>query len=549
MDGPAFGGRQDPYDVLLVKRDGTADVFQSHRQRPEPQMKHQSDQNRVQCTRRDGLKLMATAGAAVLESACSVPQFKGGVKQEKARISEKTGITTPATSEIVLSASAASVRLVPDERPDTQVWAYDGQVPGTLLTSRQGDALRIGFRNNLPDASTVHWHGIRNSNAMDGVPFLTQDPVSPGELFQYDLSLPDAGTYWYHPHLGTPEQVGRGLYGALIVHEPDPPRVDRDIVWLIDDWRLDGHARIIEDFYKWSDVAFGGRIGNTVTVNGIEHHREPVASGERIRLRLINVANARLVSLFFGEHPAWLVALDANPLSRPIRLNPNRNVFLGPGQRADLIVDMNGEPGQTVPVLDRFRPNRVYPVAHFQYAGNPSAGTTRQQGKRQSPDPLVPNEIPEPEETDQMRVKIVMDGGMMRGPSIPWTERAALRLRQWGGSREAYPSWSLNGKAHMSHGKEHEFEFTADRGRTVLLTYENRSSLWHPMHLHGHAFRELTRNGRPVPMTPWRDTTMVAPRETLEIAFVADNPGDWLIHCHILEHHAGGMGTQFRVTT
>lgn len=115
--------------------------------------------------------------------------------------------------------------------------------------------------------------------------------------------------------------------------------------------------------------------------------------------------------------------------------------------------------------------------------------------------------------------------------------------------RRARPAfWTLNGKAHQSHGADHPMEFTAHRGQTVRIKFENRSRLWHPMHLHGHVFQELTRNGRPAPLAPWRDTTMIGPREEVVVQFVADNPGDWLLHCHILEHHAAGMGTQFRVT-
>jgi len=490
-------------------------------------------------SRRQATKTLATVWGSLLATGCS----RGGPAGALAASTQPVPNGSDVSTTNVLTAAPAAVRLVPDARPATPVWAYGGTVPGTALTVRQNETIDVSFRNRLPEPSTVHWHGVRLPNAMDGVPHLTQAPVEPGEQFHYRYRVPDAGTYWYHPHLGTPEQVGRGLYGALIVRETEPPDVDRDLVWLIDDWRLDGQARIIEDFYRWSDVAFDGRVGNTVTVNGIEHYRETVTYGERIRIRLINTANARMVSLNFGPHPAWLLALDGQPLPEVSRLGPADNVFLGSGQRADVIVDFVVAEGGTIPVLDRLNPGRAYPLAAFEYA----ASGRRSAAKRPTPRPLMPNSIPEPEEQDRLPVTIVMDGGMMRGPSIPWTQRMGMRLRQWAGSQEAYPSWSLNGKAHMGHGKDHPFEFEAELGQTVAISYQNRSSKWHPMHLHGHHFRELTRNGKPVPMTPWRDTSMVAPRETIVIAFVADNPGDWLIHCHILEHHAGGMGTQFRV--
>jgi len=493
-------------------------------------------------SRRHATKALAAVSASLLASGCSRSKATGSLEVSGVPIAN--GTATAAKN--LLTAAPAAVRLVPDSRPKTPVWAYGGTVPGTALTVQQNEIIDVTFENGLPEPSTVHWHGIRLPNAMDGVPHLTQAPVEPGERFRYTYRAPDAGTYWYHPHLGTPEQVGRGLYGTVIVQEAEPPDIDRDLVWLIDDWRLDGQARIIEDFYRWSDVAFDGRVGNTVTVNGMEHYRETVTFGERIRIRLINTANARMLSLSFGQHPAWLLALDGQPLPEVSPLGPADNVFLGPGQRADVIVDLVAADGGTIPVIDRLNPARAFSLAAFEYAaasGRPSAA------KRPAPRPLMPNSILEPAQQDRLPVSIVMDGGMMRGPSVPWTQRLGRRLRQWAGSKEAYPSWSLNGRAHMGHGKDHPFEFEAELGQTVEISYQNRSSKWHPMHLHGHHFRELTRNGKPVPMTPWRDTTMVAPRETLVIAFVADNPGDWLIHCHILEHHAGGMGTQFRVNS
>src|SRR5687767_2130124 len=149
----------------------------------------------------------------------------------------------------VLRAAAARQSLVGSGHPHTDVWAYDGAVPGPELRFRQGERLRVEVHNALAVDTTVHWHGVRLPNAMDGVPQLTQAPIAAGGgRFLYEFDLPDAGTYWYHPHLGSPEQVGRGLYGALIVEERDPPAVDRDLVWVLSDWRLDREARIRADF-------------------------------------------------------------------------------------------------------------------------------------------------------------------------------------------------------------------------------------------------------------------------------------------------------------
>jgi FtsP/CotA-like multicopper oxidase with cupredoxin domain len=149
----------------------------------------------------------------------------------------------------VLRASVTRQNLVGAPHPSTEAWSYNASVPGPELRFKQGQRLRVEVENALPAQTTVHWHGIRLPNAMDGVPGLTQAPIAAnGGRFVYEFDLPDAGTYWYHPHLGDGEQLARGLYGALIVEERDPPAVDRDVVWILSDWRLDREAALRRDF-------------------------------------------------------------------------------------------------------------------------------------------------------------------------------------------------------------------------------------------------------------------------------------------------------------
>jgi FtsP/CotA-like multicopper oxidase with cupredoxin domain len=423
------------------------------------------------------------------------------------------------------------------------VWAYDATVPGPLLRHPRGAELDVELDNALPDPTTIHWHGVRLPNPMDGVPHLTQPPVAPGERFLYRFALPDSGTYWYHPHLGTPEQVGRGLAGVLVVEDEDGPPVDREWIWVLGDWRLDGAGRIADDFYDYMDVSHAGRLGRHLTVNGQpagEHRIEP---GERVRLRLINAANARIFALRFDGTAPWLVALDGGPMDTARRLTGP--LPLGPGMRADLIVDAAGEPGGQIRVIDLFgRGERTLATLRLDGARD------RTRAERPAPRAPARNVVPEPQLADAQRQTLALGGGMMSmsgWPEDPLADRVARWARRLGGSREADPVWTVNGVAHMQHNADHPPEFSVARGRTVWITFENRSAFWHPMHLHGHSFRELRRNGRSVPTQAWRDTTLLAPRETVDVAFVADNPGEWLIHCHVLEHHAGGMGTRFRV--
>lgn len=271
------------------------------------------------------------------------------------------GIALPSSSDagtFRLRASPARAALVGQAAPPTEVWAYGGTVPGPVLRYRQGERLRIELDNALDVETTVHWHGIRLPNAMDGVPHVTQAPVARGGRFLYEFDLPDAGTYWYHPHLGTPEQVARGLYGALIVEESSPPAVDREVVWVLSDWRLDRQARVVEDFGHPRDASHAGRIGNAVTLNGRVEETFAVRAAERIRLRLINAAAARIFGLNFEGHEPWVIAYDGQPVTphKPV----GGRVVLGPGMRADLILDCIAAPGSRHRIIDDFYRRQTY---------------------------------------------------------------------------------------------------------------------------------------------------------------------------------------------
>jgi len=427
-------------------------------------------------------------------------------------------------------------------QPALPVWAYDGQVPGPTLRYRRGDVLDVELVNDLPDPTTIHWHGIRLPNAMDGVPHLTQPPVAPGERFRYRFALPDAGTFWYHPHLGTPEQVERGLAGALVVEDDAPPPVDVDHVWLLDDWRLDAGGRIAGDFYDYMDVSHAGRMGQRLTVNGQLEPVLPLQAGQRLRLRLINAANARIFALELRGLRGWLIARDGVPADASVEWDGP--LLLGPGMRADVVIDADVA-GQHA-IVDRFgRGERL--IGTVAVSGRDGVGTIR----RPPPRPAEAAPLPMPDLAAAESHTLVFGGGMMSmggWPDDPWTERLARRLRRMGGSREADPVWSVNGRAHMGRHDGHAPLFSVPTGRGVRLTLDNRTAWWHPIHLHGHHVRIVSRNGEPLPVQPWRDSVLLAPRDRVELAFVADNPGRWLIHCHVLEHHAGGMGGVFAVT-
>lgn len=431
------------------------------------------------------------------------------------------------TKEVRLVAGPGRTRLVPQPHPETAIWAYNGTAPGPEIRVRQGDRLRVVVENGLQEETTVHWHGVRVPNAMDGVPHLTQKPIAPGESFTYEFAAPDAGTYWYHPHQRSLEQVERGLCGALIVEEPEPFQVDRDITWVLDDWRLLKDASISGGFGNMMDAGMSGRIGNTVTVNGRVRETFGVRAGERIRLRLINAANARIFGLDFEGHRPQVIALDGQPVE-PHAPEGGR-IVLGPAMRADLVIDMTGAPGARFRVMDTFYQDLEYRLLDLAYADAPL-----RERPLEAPLALPGNPLPEPDVGAAARHEVTFDGGMMSG--------------MMGGMMQGMGRghvWAVNGVSASGHVMDPMFALP--QGQSCILALHNNTAWHHPIHLHGHSFRVISRNGEPTRRREWQDTVLMAPRERAEIAFVADNPGDWMLHCHILEHQAAGMMGVIRV--
>jgi len=436
-------------------------------------------------------------------------------------------VPEPVLVQARLVAAAKDVQMVPEKYGATGVWAYNGAVPGPILRARQGDRLRVHVQNDLTEPTTVHWHGIRLPNEMDGVPYITQRPIEPGTGFTYEFTLPDAGTFFYHPHQRSYEQVGRGLAGALIVEERTPPAVDRDVLWVLGDFRLNADASIRGGFGNFMDVSHAGRIGNTVTLNGHLPETFRVRAGERIRLRLINAAPARVFALEFRGHRPWVIALDGQPVEP--HEPPGGAVLLGPAMRADVILDMTAPPGSRHAVHDGFYQRRAYDFVELEYGDEPPL-----RARAGDPPRLPDNPLAEPDVRAAERHRIVFSGGMMGN------------MRGLGRGM----AWGVNGVANGCGDSGLPFEplLVLRKGRSYVLDLVNDTLWHHPIHLHGHAFRVITRNGRATKHREWLDTVMLEPRERAEIAFVADNPGDWMFHCHVLEHQASGMMSCIRVT-
>jgi FtsP/CotA-like multicopper oxidase with cupredoxin domain len=372
---------------------------------------------------------------------------------------------------------------------------------------------------------------------MDGVPYAGGVAIAPGESFVYEFDLQDAGTFWYHPHIRSDEQVDRGLSGPLIVEETAPPELDRELVWLLDDWRLTPGAAVANDFGHPHDLTHAGRLGNTVTINGAIPSEVALRPGERARLRLINAANARFFALDFGDLAPKIVALDGHAVAP--HAPPDGLVTLGPAQRVDLLLDVAGREGARIEVVDRAYARDAYRLVDV------ALGPALRDAPPERPFILAPNPLPEPDIAAALRRDVLFTGGAMGAMAAA---RMGVTPPEGGGMmgmRADGAAWLIDGRAAMAH--DHEPLFALGLGESCVIAMTNATAWPHPIHLHGHTFRVLSRDGVATAHREWRDTVVIAPQERVEIAFVADNPGDWMFHCHVLEHQAAGMMGVVRV--
>jgi FtsP/CotA-like multicopper oxidase with cupredoxin domain len=430
---------------------------------------------------------------------------------------------------MLLKAAPASLAILPDGGPLTPTLAYNGTTPGPVIRVKRGEEVAVRLVNGLDRPTTLHWHGVRLVNAMDGAAGLTQPAVAPGASFDYRFTAHDAGTYWYHPHIhgDTARQLDAGLYGLLIVGEERPPVVDRDIAIVIDDWSLGEDGRILPPTPM--EAVHAGRIGQRISVNSKPVETLALRRHERIRLRLVNVANSRIASLAFAGFDPFVVALDGQPTDGPF-LPAGARLDLSPGGRADLILDGMLEEGARAGIAMR---NGAESVEIVRLTGAP--GDPARPARLPEPTALPANNLPRQMALDQAkRIELVMEGGPKMG--------AGGAMEHTHMSKGIF--WSLNGSAGDGHSGTPLFSVA--RGTVVTIRMINKSIFAHSIHVHGHAMRVLhpfDDGWEPY----WLDTVLVKDGETVPVAFVADSPGKWMVHCHMVEHQESGMATWFEV--
>jgi len=426
-----------------------------------------------------------------------------------------------ASDGLELVAAANTQPLATGPIQPTAMWLYNGRHPGPVVRVRQGSDIQVRLHNQLPQPTTLHWHGLRVPNALDGVPGITQAPIASGETFTYRFVAHDAGTFWYHPHFNSVEQVGRGLSGAVVVDEAKPVEVDDDWLWVLSDFRLDGQGQLVEGFGSLRDAAHSGRLGNTVLINGALSRDFVARPHARIRLRFVAATSARIFGLTFKGARAWLMAIDGHPVAATLLTEP---LVLAPGQRADVLWEAPAA-NQTAQVLDAFYPRQSYQLASLRTSGAPLRAV------QAAPQSLPANPLPEARVLNQAPVSLLLQGGAM--------SRQA--------TREAV--WLINGKAMTQQGMVKGAAatpplFVAKANTAFDMVLDNQTRWYHPLHFHGSWLRQRMGNQ----WGPIRDTLLVPPNQKVACRCQVGEPGKWMVHCHVLGHQATGMMGYFAVT-
>ncbi|HEY6530591.1 MAG TPA: multicopper oxidase family protein [Cellvibrionaceae bacterium] len=425
-----------------------------------------------------------------------------------------------------LTAQAATLNLLPGG--PTPALGYNGQFPAPVLRAKQGKPFRVEFTNLLTEPTTIHWHGLRIPNAMDGVPHFTQPPIQPGQRFVYEFTPKDAGTFWYHPHTNSLEQLSRGLMGVLIVEEARPLPFGEEIVLGLKDWLLNSDGSFAP-FTSLRAAARVGTLGNITRVNGLETPQYTAQGLECLRLRIANMDNTRIYDIGCNM-PAQIIALEGNPLKTP---HPLEHHLLGPGMRVDLAIQLPRE-GQ-LQVFDQ-KGKLSYPIASVLISPPALDAKTPAASKAKALPKLAMNPIARPNLKQAKTIPLLFEWAGELSESSAEPKLWLINREGWAGGCE-----------DMMPGHLPTPLFTCKKNGHYILDMHNASPYPHPVHMHGHTFLVYERDG--VAVEPYfTDTILLLKYEKAKVAFVADNPGDWMFHCHIIEHMKTGFMGFFRVT-
>jgi FtsP/CotA-like multicopper oxidase with cupredoxin domain len=385
----------------------------------------------------------------------------------------------------------------------TVTYEFNDQTPGPILYATVGEEFSVRAKNFLEEPITIHWHGMQLPNEMDGVPSVTQPPIKPGDSFDYRFTPQNPGVYWYHSHVDAHKQVEMGLQGAMIVKEQDEKIYsDSETVLVLDDVAINDRGE-----YASFDLNYmHGRFGSTLLVNGMQQPTIEV-SGNTHRFRIVNTANARSFNMNFGGNSITSIGEDIGYV-KPYEAS---YLTIHPGERYDVLVSTNTS----------------FSLSHLTSRGS---------------QPLSFIDVQEPLQNVAIQEYIPLPDTKL--PDEVWTMEPTMIFDLEGVRDPTYGLvWNINGANSLTNPQT----FPVKEGELIKLRLINTQGQGHPMHLHGQKFKIISRNGVIQTTGGWKDTVMMGNREVVDIAFIAEEEGEWVFHCHILEHAKAGMLTSLTV--
>lgn len=478
----------------------------------------------------------------------SSPQTTAETQPQQMSASSDSSMEVLTGNTFTLTAKENMLHL--DDKTMKNAWTYNGTVPGPQLRVKQGETISVTLKNELPEPVTIHWHGLPVPNNMDGIPGVTQNAVKPNESFTYKFKVDVAGTYWYHSHQNSAKQVDKGLYGSLVVEPATLEPADKDFTLVLDEWMQDdsmaemhgsgmshgmsapssdssssgGHNMASMEM-PMSDAEMMPLMYTIFSVNGKTGPAiQPlsVKEGEKVRIRLINAGYLNH-KLNLQGHEFKIVATDGQPINNP-PLTGGQLLNIGPGERYDLEFVANN-PGKWLLEERSTNPGAKSLVVPIVYEGSEAKTAKSEAGDMPTIDITKYGEAAKSSFTLEQKYDITYQMDLN-------TETADGKM-----------AFTINGKTFPDVPP-----LNVKKGNLVKVTMVNKSPKdIHPMHLHGHFFQVLSKNGQPITGSPLvKDTLNILPGESYVVAFEADNPGDWMFHCHDLGHAAQGMVSEVK---
>lgn len=496
--------------------------------------------------------------SSLVLGACSSSNMNGhdmskmnGNENEKTKNEKKINLSGLKEGQPLQTLRGPEIKLVAKEGKQTlkngvvvPVWTFNGASPGPEIRVKKGEKVKVTLKNELPAPVSIHWHGYPVPNEMDGIPGVTQDAIAPGKTFTYEFTANTVGTYWYHSHQDSVNQLDRGLYGSLIVE--DNEKFDKDYTLMLDEWVSD-EKKIVDQLNSMTnastengehsmdmgeDSSEGMMMDHNMdeydifTINGKSGNLIPnykVKKGDRVRLRFIN-SGYLTHKIHLHGHEFKVIATDGQPLNKPTKLE-NQLLAIAPGERYDIEFTANKE-GKWL--IEDHGENKAAKQmkAYIVYDGDGNSND-------QSNDTVsLPNV-----DLNKYGQKVI--GNLTLNSKFNLEYKMNLGTDMEGNEMK----YTINGKTFPNTDS-----MIVKKGDLVKVTLKNTSMMDdHPMHLHGHFFKVLSKNGKEFTGSPIiKDTLNLKPGEEYVVAFKADNPGNWMFHCHDLHHASAGMVSEVK---